>query len=123
MEQFKDVFGELSPIIQGLVVSSILLPAALASLAAGSLADRISRTRTFTIGGAIFALGAVLECAANNLAMLIVGRCIAGVGEGLFLSMITVYICEIAPTAIRGRLSCTMQLFVVIGVALGMLPL
>lgn len=119
MSQFKDVFGDLSPIIQGLVVSSILLPAALASIVAGSLADRISRTRTFAIGGAIFAVGVVLECASKNLAMLIVGRCISGVGEGLFLSVVTVYLCEIAPTAIRGRMLCTLQLYIVTGVALG----
>jgi MFS family permease len=123
MVQFKDTFGTLSPTIQGLVVSSILLPAAASSIAAGPLSDRISRTRTFSIGGAIFAAGAVLECASPNLATLLVGRCISGIGEGLFLSILTVYVCEIAPTAIRGRLSCIVQLYITIGVAAGAITL
>jgi MFS family permease len=53
--------------------------------------------------------------------MLIVGRCISGIGEGLFLSTITVYVCEIAPTAIRGSLACTVQLYITIGIATGKL--
>lgn len=51
--------------------------------------------------------------------MLFVGRCIAGLGEGLFLSTVTVYILEIAPTNVRGRLSCLVQLAVTLGVAAG----
>jgi MFS family permease len=119
MKQFAKTFGNLSPTVQGLVVSSILIPAALASIVAGPLSDRISRTRTFTIGGAVFALGAALESASSHIAMLIIGRCLSGVGEGIFLSILTVYICEIAPTAIRGRLSCTVQLFITFGITSG----
>jgi MFS family permease len=119
MPQFKDTFDPISPMLQGLIVSAILITASLASLAAGPLSDRISRTRTFALGGLIFAIGSVIECASFKLPMLITGRCIAGVGEGLFLSTITVYVCEIAPTAIRGSLSCTVQLYVTIGIATG----
>ncbi|KII89140.1 hypothetical protein PLICRDRAFT_109396 [Plicaturopsis crispa FD-325 SS-3] len=119
MPQFKDRFDPISPTLQGLIVSSILIPAALASLVAGPLSDRISRTRTIAIGGAVFSIGSVLACAASDLAMLFVGRCIAGVGEGLFLSVVTVYICEIAPSNLRGTLCCTLQLLITIGIAAG----
>jgi MFS family permease len=119
MPQFKDAFDPISPTLQGLIVSAILITASIASLVAGPLSDKISRTRTFALGGLIFAIGSMVECASFVLPMLIVGRCIAGVGEGLFLSTITVYVCEIAPTAIRGSLACTVQLYITIGIATG----
>ena len=89
---------------------------------AGPLADKFSRTRTASLGGAVFCVGSILAAAASNLAMLFVGRCIAGVGEGLFLSSAMVYLLEIAPTNLRGRLSCTQQLFVTLGLAAGKCP-
>lgn len=72
------------------------------------------------IGGAVFAAGSAIAASSSTLAQLLVGRCLAGAGEGLFLSTITVYTCEIAPTAIRGTLACTIQLFVTIGIASGL---
>ncbi|KAA1469448.1 general substrate transporter [Dentipellis sp. KUC8613] len=119
MPQFKAQFDPISPILQGLIVSSILMTASLSSVLAGPLSDRFSRTRTFGTGAGIFCVGSVISSCAYNLAMLFVGRLITGVGEGLFLSTVTVYILEIAPTSIRGQLSCTTQLFVTLGVASG----
>jgi MFS family permease len=119
MEQFTNDFSISSPTIQGLLVSSILITASLSSVAAGPLCDRFSRAHTFAFGGAVFSLGSVLAAAASSLAMLFVGRLIAGVGEGLFMSTVTVYVLEIAPTNVRGRLSCISQLFVTIGLACG----
>lgn len=119
MSQFEDKFNSISAILQGLIVSTILLTASLSSIAAGPLSDRISRTRTFALGGLVFGLGSILSSAAANLPMLLVGRCVTGLGEGLFMSTITVYVLEIAPASLRGRLSCLTQLFVTIGVASG----
>ncbi|KZV66124.1 general substrate transporter [Peniophora sp. CONT] len=119
MPQFIKQYDLHSPTIQGLIVSSILITASLASLAAGPLADRFSRTRTAALGGAVFCVGSILAAAASNLAMLFVGRCVAGVGKGLFLSSAMVYLLEIAPTHLRGRLSCTQQLFITFGLASG----
>lgn len=119
MPQFLDLFAPISPVMEGLIVSSILIPASIFSLLAGPLSDRISRTRTFALGGAVSVVGNVIACSASSLPQLFVGRCIAGAGEGLFVSTITVYTCEIAPTAIRGKLSCTVQLYITLGIAAG----
>ena len=119
MEQFLEVFPSTSATLQGLIVSSILITGATASLFAGPLADRISRIYTFTVGGLIFALGSALSASASTIGQMIAGRLIAGIGEGLFLSSIIVYQCEIAPSVIRGTLACTLQLLITIGVASG----
>ncbi|EJD42273.1 hypothetical protein AURDEDRAFT_186068 [Auricularia subglabra TFB-10046 SS5] len=121
MPQFESHFEHLQPAKHGLIVSSILLTASVFSLVAGPLADRISRTYTISLGGLIFATGSALCLGAppGSLGMFIAGRCVAGAGEGLFMTPITTYTCEIAPTHIRGRLSVTVQLFITLGIAAG----
>lgn len=114
-----DVEKGISPTVQGLIVSSILITASLASVASGPLSDRISRTRTISLGAAVFAVGSAIACSASALPQLFVGRCIAGVGEGLFLSVVTVYAIEVAPASTRGRMGTAVQLFITIGLASG----
>jgi MFS family permease len=90
MAQFATTFGKLSSTVHGLVVSTILIPAAISSFVGGHLANSVGRPRAIAIGGGIFGIGAALECASVKLAMLIVGRAVKGVGEGLFLSTVVV---------------------------------
>ena len=85
MPNFTKVFGSLSPTVHGAVVSSILIPAAITSFFAGNLADQIGRVRTIALGGFVYCLGAIIELAAIHIAMFVVGRAIAGIGEGFFL--------------------------------------
>jgi MFS family permease len=119
MPTFLDSFGPLSSTIHGILVSSILIPASLTSFFAGNVADHLGRINTCSIGGLVFAAGTALEAGAQNLAMLFVGRCITGVGEGLFLSTLVVYVCEIAPARQRGVLASVQQLLVTMGIAVG----
>lgn len=119
MPQFEELFAPISPTLQGLIVSSILITAAVSSFTGASLSDRISRTYTIALGCFIFAVGSALSASAKSLTQLFVGRCIAGLGEGLFISTTTVYVCEIAPANVRGRLACVYQLFITFGIATG----
>jgi MFS family permease len=90
MSSFEDTFGPLSATLHGLIVSMILIPAALASFFAGHLADTVDRPRACTIGALLFGLGAGIEAGSVNVGMLIAGRIITGIGEGLFLSTVVV---------------------------------
>lgn len=90
MPSFTTTFGPLSPSVHGLVVSSIMLSAALASLSAGALSDAWGRTHAVGFGALTFAVGAAFEAGAVNLGMLVFGRVVVGVGEGLFLSTLVV---------------------------------
>lgn len=51
MPQFAKTFGPLSSTTHGLVVSMILIPAAMASFMAGHLANTVGRPRGIAIGG------------------------------------------------------------------------
>jgi MFS family permease len=113
MPQFIDHFGEMSEFLRGFVVAVILIPSAITGILAGSVSDRISRKKTIALGSYVFALGMAMcelgvfarrskdgvltllhfaAAGAPNLAVLVVGRCIAGSGEGFFLSAATVYL-------------------------------
>ena len=117
MPQFRESVGEISDITQGIYVSSILLFAALSSIANGYLADRLSRKYTILLGAILASLGALISSAVSNLAVLFVARAIYGLGIGLGFSTTTVYMVEIAPASKRGLLSCMTQLLITIGIA------
>lgn len=90
MQKYTEEFGTTSAIVHGLIVSAILIPAALSAFAAGRVADAIGRAKAITFGGLIFGLGAALEAGAVHLGMFITGRVIEGFGEGLFLGNLVV---------------------------------
>ncbi|KAL5118687.1 hypothetical protein ACEQ8H_003364 [Pleosporales sp. CAS-2024a] len=119
MDDFAKYVGNPSPTVHGLIVSSILIPAAISSFFAGKLADRLGRTHGIAIGASIFALGAAIEAASVHIGMFVAGRVVAGVGEGLYLGTLVVYICEISPTRHRGALTTGPQLLITIGLVVG----
>lgn len=90
MKSFDSQFGPLPATVQGLIVSAILIPAAISSMFAGRLADILGRPIGIAIGAAIFGLGAALEAGAVRLAMFVVGRVIEGLGEGLYMGTLVV---------------------------------
>ncbi|RAK72707.1 uncharacterized protein BO72DRAFT_480797 [Aspergillus fijiensis CBS 313.89] len=119
MQQFTQKFGSFSSIVHGLVVSAILIPAAFSSFFGGKLADWVGRPRAISLGALIFGVGAAIEAGAVHLAMFIVGRVVEGLGEGLYLGTLVVYICEISPPKQRGPLTTGPQLFVTVGLVVG----
>ncbi|KDQ14511.1 hypothetical protein BOTBODRAFT_145628 [Botryobasidium botryosum FD-172 SS1] len=120
MPQFLSIFSNVeNSAIHGTLVATILISASISSSAAGWLSDRFSRKRTAMCGGFLFALGAAIEAGSVHLAMLIVGRLVVGVGEGFFMSALGVYLVEISPPDVRGRVVCMLQLFVTLGIAIG----
>ena len=90
MPSFTESFGPVSSTLHGLIVSTILIPAALASFLAGALADRLGRIYAMMIGAVIFGTGAALEAGSVRISMLIVGRAVTGIGQGLFFSITAV---------------------------------
>jgi MFS family permease len=92
MESYKAQFGPLAPAVQGIIISCTLLPAAVSSVFAGRTADSLGRPRALALGAAVFALGAVLQAGAVNLAMFAIDRVIEGLGYGVYFGTQTVYV-------------------------------
>ncbi|KAL8789316.1 MAG: hypothetical protein Q9213_001239 [Squamulea squamosa] len=119
MPSFLSQFGPLTATSHGLIVSSILIPAAISSFFAGRVADIFGRPKGIAFGALIFGFGAALEAGGVHLAMFVVGRVVEGTGEGLYLGTLVVYICEISPPRQRGSLMAGPQLFVTLGLVVG----
>ncbi len=89
MPQFAQVFGELSATMRGFTVSLIMLMGALPAFFTGQLADRFGHLRIVLVGASVFCVGCALQGGAVNLPMLLVGRALAGLGEGLWLTNVS----------------------------------
>ena len=90
MPQFLNTFGTFTPFMRGFTVSLLLLMGAVPSLFAGYLSDGYGRLTIAGLGATIFLVGVVLEGAASRLPMFLVGRSLAGIGEGFWLGCVTV---------------------------------
>lgn len=94
----------LSTFEQGLVVSVVLVGAAVAAIGGGSFSDRIGRRRALILAAVLFIVGALLSAVAGSMQLLVVARVIVGFGIGLASSVVPLYISEIAPANARGWL-------------------
>jgi major inositol transporter-like SP family MFS transporter len=98
------------------VVSSLLFPgAALGALAGGRLADRIGRRGTLLVCAVLFLIGA-LGCAfAPTVTFMIIARIVLGLGVGAAAVTCPLYLAEMAPTHLRGRMVTINELMIVTG--------
>lgn len=108
----------LSTLMEGLVVSSIMLGAVIGAATAGFLSDRFGRKRILIIGGAFFLVAAVWSALTIGPIALIVARAAGGYGIGLTAALAVTYITESAPANIRGLLAFSYQLLAVCGIFL-----
>ncbi|KAE7999902.1 hypothetical protein FH972_004286 [Carpinus fangiana] len=102
------------------VLAGILNLCALAgSLVAGRTSDYIGRRYTIVLASIIFLLGAILMGYAPTYAILMTGRCTAGVGVGFALMIAPVYSAEISSPLSRGFLTSLPELCISLGILLG----
>jgi len=109
-------FG-LNATTQEIAVSAVLAGAIIGSLVAGRLNDALGRKKTQLLLAVIFTVGALLTAISPNLAFFLVCRVIVGLGIGAAASVVPVYISEIAPARLRGRLVTFNQLAITVGIA------
>ncbi|EFJ37602.1 hypothetical protein SELMODRAFT_402035 [Selaginella moellendorffii] len=96
--------------------SSLYLAGLVASFLASHVTKKYGRRPSIICGGLSFLVGAVLNGAAANLVMLILGRIMLGVGVGFGNQAVPVYLSEMAPAKIRGALNIMFQLAITIGI-------
>lgn len=106
----------LSTFHQEVVVSVVLVGAAVASLSGGKLADRFGRRRTLLATAVIFIAGALLCALAESVFLLVIGRVVVGIGIGLASSTVPVYISEVSPARARGWQVSLFQLAITVGI-------
>src|SRR5271156_3982639 len=106
----------LSTFPEELVVSMVLVDAAMAALGGGRLSDHLGRRVTLILTSVIFVVGALICAFAGSFNVLLVGRVIVGIGIGLASTTVPVYISEVAPPKARGWQVSLFQLAITIGI-------
>lgn len=113
LDSFQDEFGldKLSTseknLISENIVSLFVAGAFFGALFTYGLSYFIGRRSCLSIAALFFTLGAALQCAASSstgLGILYAGRVLSGLGTGIASNTIPIYISELSPPAIRGRL-------------------
>ncbi|KAK8556062.1 hypothetical protein V6N13_070132 [Hibiscus sabdariffa] len=99
-----------------LFTSSLYLAGLTATFFASYTTRTLGRRLTMLIAGFFFIVGVVLNAAAQDLTMLIIGRILLGCGVGFANQAVPLFLSEIAPTRIRGGLNILFQLNVTIGI-------
>ena len=99
----------------GLTVGAILIGCAIGAFAAGRLADQIGRRGVMLISALLFVGSALTAGAAGSAAVFIIARIIGGFGVGAASVLSPVYISEVTPARIRGRLSSVQQVMIITG--------
>ncbi|GME87258.1 unnamed protein product [[Candida] boidinii] len=101
-----DDFG--APLSYGqseLITAATSLGALISSIFAGMAADTFGRKPVLMFSNLLFILGAIIQCAAQNVWTMIVGRFVGmGFGVGIGSLIAPLYIAELAPSKFRGRL-------------------
>lgn len=108
----------LSPFLEGVVTSSVLVGAMIGAATGGQLADRFGRRRLTLAGAVVFFVGSFGMALSPTLGWLIVWRVIEGVAVGIASIVGPLLISETAPSDVRGALGFLQQLMITIGILL-----
>ena len=108
----------LTPFLEGLVASILPFGAAWGAAFGGRLADVLGRRRVLLILAVVFVLATVGCAAAPTIPVLVAARAVLGLAVGASSVVVPVFLAELAPAHLRGRLVAQNELMLVGGQAL-----
>jgi MFS family permease len=74
------------------------------SIFAGIMSDKFGRKKVIILADIAFTLGSAIQAFAPTILVLMIGRVIIGLGIGIAAMIVPVYIAEISPTELRGKM-------------------
>ena len=104
------------PSQQGLAMSIALAGCLVGAMLCGSLADRIGRRPLLIVSALIFLVSAYATGAFDTFSLFLIARFVGGIAIGIASGLSPMYIAEVAPGSIRGRLVSLNQLTIVLGI-------
>ena len=113
---FQRYFELTSQAQIGWANSCALIGCLVGSLLAGAMSDKFGRKRLLILSALLFAVTSVGNGLAHNFTVFIAWRMLGGVAIGLASSLSPMYISEVAPAQMRGKLVSINQLTIVVGV-------
>jgi len=113
---FERYFHLTAAAQSGWANSCALIGCLVGALVAGALSDRFGRKRLLIFSAALFAGTSLGNALAPNFTIFVAWRMLGGVAIGLASNLSPMYIAEVAPAPMRGRLVSLNQLTIVIGI-------
>ncbi len=113
---FLKIKFQLSAAMTGWAASSAIFGCIFGAMAAGWLSDKFGRKQVLLGTAILFAVSAIGAAMPENLTQFTIFRFIGGLGIGAASMVSPLYITELAPARIRGRLVSYYQLAIVIGI-------
>ena len=105
-----------SPVMQGVAMTTALIGCLAGAMVAGALADRYGRKPLLTTSAVLFTVSAIGTGLFNDFTLFNIARFIGGVGIGVASALSPVYIAEVSPAPIRGRMVSLNQMTIVLGI-------
>jgi MFS transporter, SP family, sugar:H+ symporter len=99
----------------GFTVGSLLIGCAVGAFFAGRLADAIGRRTVMILAAVLFVAGALVQGLTDTHVLFVTARFAAGMAVGAASVLSPLYISEVAPANIRGRLSTVQQVMIITG--------
>jgi SP family sugar porter-like MFS transporter len=116
---FYERYFELnSPSLQGWAMSCALIGCLVGAVSSGGLSERFGRRRLLTLAALVFAVSSIGTGLASHLSSFVAWRMMGGYAIGLASGISPMYIAEISPSHLRGRLVSLNQLAIVFGILL-----
>ena len=113
---FEKTFGLTTALEVGWANSCALVGCLAGSLMTGALSDRLGRKKLLLAAALLFAVSSVLTGWAGSFTAFVLWRIAGGVAIGMASNLSPMYIAEVAPAHLRGRLVAVNQLTIVIGI-------
>jgi MFS family permease len=111
------IYFNMTDEMLGFAVGCVIFGAMAGNLMSGYFADRFGRKSTLIVIAALFVISATWSALATNYTEFIIARIIGGVGIGGAILIAPIYIGEVAPANLRGRLVSFNQLNIVLGIS------
>lgn len=105
-----------APAMQGLAMSVALLGCLIGATMAGMMADRYGRKVLLLISAFIFLTSAYGTGMVDSFTWFLIARFLGGIGIGIASGLSPMYIAEVAPAAVRGKLVSLNQMTIVLGI-------
>ena len=115
---FYELFFGISdnPLMQGVAMSTALVGCLFGAMVAGAAADRYGRKPLLTTAAVLFTVSAIATGLFNDFTLFNIARFIGGVGIGVASALSPMYIAEVSPADIRGRMVSLNQMTIVLGI-------
>jgi len=115
---FYELFFGISdnPLLQGVAMSTALVGCLVGAMVAGAAADKYGRKPLLTTSAVLFTVSAIATGLFDDFTLFNIARFIGGMGIGVASALAPMYIAEVSPTEIRGRMVSLNQMTIVLGI-------